>query len=315
MKCRLCDGTVALYASSVYRYKEQIFDLVRCSKCGVVSVSPFPDDETVKGFYTDEYFQQDYSFGIVEGDYLSSEAVRIDEYRRILSKIASLTDGRKLLEVGCAGGGFLKEARSQGWQVTGVDISEWAVKTAKELFGLDVKQGTLEQMKFPDASFDVVFFGDLLEHLPNPLSFIAEVARIVKPREMRGVVVAKVPTYINSFYFRWLKNFSKITGLKKSTGNLATILKLSNTAPKLPPYHLFEHSPKTVRNIFARGGLQVFDEERILMVPQFLRKKTSIIYKAMLAVFFTMKLLIESFNLPGGHVIVYARTKEKANQQ
>lgn len=312
MKCRLCDAAAVPYASSVYRYNEQTFDLVRCSECGIVFVSPFPDEETVKGFYTDEYFKEDYSFGIVEGDYLASEAVRIEEYRRILSKIASLTDGRKLLEVGCAAGGFLKEARSQGWEVTGVDISEWAVKTAKERFELDVRLGSLEEMNFPDASFDVIFFGDLLEHLPNPLSFISETARIIKPRDMGGIVVAKVPTYINSFYFRWLKNLSKITGLNKSEGNLSAILKLSESAPKLPPYHLFEHNSQTVRNIFSLGGLEVFDEERTLMVPEFLRKKTTPTSKFMLALFSTMKLFIESFGLPGGHVIVYAAKWGKA---
>lgn len=312
MNCRLCDAVAVPYASCIYRYKGQTFDLVKCPKCGVVFVSPFPDKQTVREFYTDDYFREDYSFGIVEGDYLASEAVRIDEYRRILSKIARLTDGRKLLEVGCAAGGFLKEARSQGWMVTGVDISEWAVKTAKERFGLDVRLGSLEEMNFPDASFDAIFFGDLLEHLHHPLSFISEVARIVKPRDIGGVVVAKVPTYINSFYFRWLKNFSKISRLNKSKGNLSAILKLSDTAPKLPPYHLFEHNPQTVRNIFSLGGLEVFEEERILMVPEFLRKKTTPAYKFMLVLFSTMKLFIESFGLPGGHVIVYAATNRKA---
>jgi len=311
VKCRLCDAPSKLYAEKLYAYEGRTFDLWRCSSCGVVFVHPFPDVAEAHRFYDEQYFRHDYSFGIVEGDYLASETARVDEYRRILSRIARLTDGRRLLEVGCAAGSFLKEGRSQGWKVTGVDISPWAVRTARERFDLDVREGSLEEMKFPKASFDAVFFSDLIEHLPDPISFLREVARVVEPRDRGGVVVAKVPTYINSFYYRWLGTATRALRLNRSNGNLLALLKLSDTAERLPPYHLFEHNAHTVRKVFQLGGLEVFDEEHTLMVPQFFRTRPSPAYKILLTLFSTMRLFIEAFGLPGGHVTVYAASGGK----
>jgi SAM-dependent methyltransferase len=306
VKCKLCDSDAKLYAKSLYEHNGRSYSLARCSSCGIVFVDPFPTEAETRGFYDERYFSHDYSFGIVEGDYLASEAARADEYRKVLSRIARLTNGRRLLEVGCAAGGFLKEARSQGWKVTGVDVSEWAAKTAHERFGLDVRLGALQEMNFPDSSFDAVLFSDLLEHLPDPVGFLREVARVVEPRDRGGVVVAKVPTYINSFYYRWARIISRLMRLNKRHGNLISILKLSDTAMPLPPYHLFEHNPGTARDVFTRAGLEVFDEFTTLMVPEFLRTRPFPSYKILLALFSMLKLFIESFGLPGGHVFIYA---------
>lgn len=306
MKCRLCESEARLYAPALYEHSGQSYDLARCDRCGIVFVDPFPDEETVNSLYNEEYFLQDYSFGSVEGDYLASEAARVDEYRHILSRIARLTNGRNLLEVGCAAGGFLKEAKAQGWKVTGVDLSPWAVKVARERFSLDVRQGSLEDMKFGDNSFDAVFFGDLVEHLSDPIAYLTEVARVVKPRDQGGVVVSKVPTYVNSFYYRWLRGITDFLRLNEGEGSLAKLLKLSDTAEKLPPYHLYEYGPSTVRYVFQRGGLEVFDEERTLLVPEFLSKRPDPLSKIMLGIFSMMRLFIETFGLPGGHVLVFA---------
>lgn len=311
MKCRLCNSTSKIYSKAVYALDGQSYDLLKCPGCGVVFVAPFPDAHRIAALYDDAYFQRDYSFGIVEGDYLASEVAREGEYRRVLRSIARLTHGRKLLEVGCAAGAFLKDAVFQGWNAVGVDISPWAVKTARERFNLDVREGNLEDQKFPSSSFDAVFFGDLIEHLPDPMSFLREVERVVKPHDEGGVVVAKVPTYVNSFYYRWLKTISKISRLDKSQSALTRLMKLSGAAPKMPPYHVFEHNLESVRWIFNRAGLEIFREDKTLMIPEFLYTRRDAWAKAALGVFQTLRFFIESFGLPGGHVFVYAASSKK----
>lgn len=311
MRCRLCDAPVEPYTSNLYVLDGEHFDLVRCSRCGVVFVDPFPDLKRIEALYNDEYFRRDYSFGIVEGDYLASEAVREGEYRRILSRIARLTDGRSLLEIGCAAGAFLKEARSQGWNVVGVDISPWAVKTARDRFDLDVRQGKLIEQNFPAANFDAVFFGDLLEHLPDPIGFLNEVKRVVKSRDNGGVVVAKVPTYVNSFYYRFLRKIANYTGLNRRSSTMSQLLKLNDSAPQLPPYHLFEYNPSCVRWLFGKAGLEVFDEERTLMIPEFLQTRPGAWSRLWLAALGVTGFFIESLRLPGGHVVIYAGSSRK----
>ena len=47
--------------------------------------------------------------------------------------------------------GFLDEAKKAGWDAKGVDLSAWASKYARENFGIEIRQGTLEQAAFPHA--------------------------------------------------------------------------------------------------------------------------------------------------------------------
>ncbi|GAB3266640.1 bifunctional 2-polyprenyl-6-hydroxyphenol methylase/3-demethylubiquinol 3-O-methyltransferase UbiG [Chitinimonas naiadis] len=95
--------------------------------------------------------------------------------------------GKSVLDVGC-GGGILAEAMAKaGATVTGLDLAEKSLKVAK-LHGLEsgVKvdyrcqpvESLAEEMP---ASFDVVTCMEMLEHVPEPSSVVAAVAKLVKP--------------------------------------------------------------------------------------------------------------------------------------
>lgn len=95
--------------------------------------------------------------------------------------------GKKVLDVGC-GGGILSEAMAAaGAEVSGIDLSEKALKVAKLHLlesGLKVdyqliSAETLAEQK-PDA-FDVVTCMEMLEHVPDPAAIVAACARLVKP--------------------------------------------------------------------------------------------------------------------------------------
>ena len=95
--------------------------------------------------------------------------------------------GKKVLDIGC-GGGLLSEAMAlRGARVTGLDMVEASLKVA-ELHGLEsgarveYRMDTAEHFaeRHP-AVFDVVTCLEMLEHVPDPRSVIAAVARLVKP--------------------------------------------------------------------------------------------------------------------------------------
>ena len=67
-------------------------------------------------------------------------------------------DKGSLLDVGCGLGYFSGLAKSSGWEVSGTDISEAAVKQAKIRFGLNVFHGELNKVEFAEDGFDVVCF-------------------------------------------------------------------------------------------------------------------------------------------------------------
>ena len=103
-----------------------------------------------------------------------------------INGIAALR-GKKVLDVGC-GGGILSEAMAAaGAEVSGIDLSEKALKVAKLHLlesGLKVdyqliSAETLAEQK-PDT-FDVVTCMEMLEHVPDPAAIVAACARLVKP--------------------------------------------------------------------------------------------------------------------------------------
>jgi len=81
-------------------------------------------------------------------------------------------------------------AREEGWEVCGVDISEYAVSRAKERCEAEVFAGELADINFPEASFDVITMWDVLEHLAHPQKALAEARRIMKDD---GIILLDTP--------------------------------------------------------------------------------------------------------------------------
>jgi 2-polyprenyl-3-methyl-5-hydroxy-6-metoxy-1,4-benzoquinol methylase len=86
----------------------------------------------------------------------------------------------RLLDVG-AGSGWLVEHMSRlGWQAEGLDFDPQSVTSALAR-GLIFHHGGLQQQNFPEASFDAVTMSHCIEHVHDPLDWLAEARRILKP--------------------------------------------------------------------------------------------------------------------------------------
>lgn len=99
-----------------------------------------------------------------------------------IARHASL-EGARVLDVGC-GGGILAEAMARrGARVTGIDLSEKALRVAQlhlHESKLDIRY---EKSSVEDyaGEFDLVTCMELLEHVPQPASMVAACARLVRP--------------------------------------------------------------------------------------------------------------------------------------
>ena len=96
-----------------------------------------------------------------------------------------------MLDVGCGTGTLaLEVARRAGraGRVVGVDPSTEQIararsKAARHNVPIDFQIGVIEQLPFPDQTFDVVLSTLMMHHLPAPLKRqgLAEIARVLKP--------------------------------------------------------------------------------------------------------------------------------------
>ncbi len=150
-----------------------------CRDCGLVYTSPRPSSAALLAGYE----------GNEDPDYArESDARCMNAYLSLAVLRRHLPTGR-LLEVGCANGYFLNAARTS-YEVVGVEPSRWARDHARKRLGIDIADATLEEARFADASFDVVAFIDVIEHVPDPLGMLREAARIVRPG---GIVYLVTP--------------------------------------------------------------------------------------------------------------------------
>jgi 2-polyprenyl-6-hydroxyphenyl methylase/3-demethylubiquinone-9 3-methyltransferase len=94
--------------------------------------------------------------------------------------------GKPTLDIGC-GGGLVAEAMTQlGCRVTGVDPSAASLETARAhaaevCLEIDYRHGGGEDLPCNNASFDIAYCLDVLEHVADLDRVIAEVARVLKP--------------------------------------------------------------------------------------------------------------------------------------
>lgn len=95
--------------------------------------------------------------------------------------------GKKVIDIGCGGGILAESMARKGADVTGIDLSEKALKVA-DLHSLEsevsvrYKHIAAEDMAAQEAGqYDVVTCMEMLEHVPDPASIVRAAAALVKP--------------------------------------------------------------------------------------------------------------------------------------
>jgi 2-polyprenyl-6-hydroxyphenyl methylase/3-demethylubiquinone-9 3-methyltransferase len=94
--------------------------------------------------------------------------------------------GKRVLDLGCAGGFMAEALAARGALVTGIDPAAQAVDAARahaELMGHDIRYdvGIGEALPYTSESFDAVVCVDVLEHVQDLRQVLTEVARVLTP--------------------------------------------------------------------------------------------------------------------------------------
>ncbi len=94
----------------------------------------------------------------------------------------NLAKNSKVLELGCAKGFVLIEFLKQGMNVSGIDISEYAINNAMEEIYPFLQLGSSEHLNYATDSFDLVYSKEMLPHLNEDqiIATLNEAKRVCK---------------------------------------------------------------------------------------------------------------------------------------
>ncbi len=110
--------------------------------------------------------------------------------RAELDRLGLALDAR-ILDAGCGSGRTLQELAAYG-VASGIELSEQAAEVARARGLGEVRVGRLEQLPWPDASFDLITCLDVIEHTPDDRATLAELRRVCRPG---GRLLVTVPAY------------------------------------------------------------------------------------------------------------------------
>jgi 2-polyprenyl-3-methyl-5-hydroxy-6-metoxy-1,4-benzoquinol methylase len=155
--------------------------IIKCSGCGLVRVDEIPDRERLEHLYSESYFRSSDSGALGYDDYLADRAKISRTFHRRMREIEQWTGSTgRLLDVGCAAGFSLDVAKKRGWEVEGIEISEFACELGHRELGIDIHCGSLDEADFGSESFDVITMWDYIEHVPDPRRDVAMANRLLK---------------------------------------------------------------------------------------------------------------------------------------
>ena len=204
------------------------FKVARCKECGLVYLKERPDARSISFYYPqDSYYAYkppasyslflrddsraaiwyaikksilayDYNYKHFGGKKLIALLSRLPLIRNhatfeLNALLHPYVEGGSLLEVGCGSGMYLDLMRALGWKrVVGIDISRRAIEQARSQLKLEAYCGELKAACLDDESFDAVSLSHTLEHVSDPVGFLRETYRVMKPEARLAIIVPNI---------------------------------------------------------------------------------------------------------------------------
>lgn len=137
-----------------------------------------------------------------------------------------------VLEIGCAFGLFLDQARRRGWTVRGTEKSAHAGGWARRELGLDVDTAPDALANVASGSQDLVVLWDVIEHLRHPLDVVTEARRVLRPGGILALTTGDV-------------------------GSLGARLYGRRWFLIAPPHHLFYFERRSMTRLLDKAGFSI----------------------------------------------------------
>ncbi|MGC9598972.1 MAG: class I SAM-dependent methyltransferase [Minisyncoccia bacterium] len=202
-------------------------------------------------------------------------------HRRFLKTERSFVKGIRTLDVGCNTGDVMVELQKKGCEVWGVDIDANAINFAKKYFGLRhvYAMSSSNFFRLPDLpKFDLITFFELIEHLEDPVGFVHDVVKFLKPG---GRVVLSTPSRERFF--------------------------ATSISSDPPPAHLTRWNEVAITNLFKGTGCEfdkaIYVDQMKLLVEAFSRKLAMGLVTKTARAFKDKRINTEDATVVGGNMV------------
>lgn len=218
--CVVCDSS-----ERVHELRVEEWDVERCAGCGARTLSPEPDHVKMEEF--DDGSGYDSAFALRD-DLMARHRVSLASLERFAAV-------GTLLDVGCGPAFLLEAARERGWDATGVDPSPFSAEHARGL-GFAAYEGLLENLRLEAGSFDAIALLQVVEHLPDPRSLLAECKRLLRPG---GALLVATP----------------------NPASLLARVKRERFNYWIPPMHCAWYTPASLQRLLQKAGFAIKHSE------------------------------------------------------
>lgn len=162
--------------------------------CGLIWLDPMPIESEIGKAYKTYYTHAPQAASAKKSAVDRAKAALISVYE-FLSRFTPLHSERqemdlmylgglppgRVLEIGCGDGRTLAQLRARGWDVQGLEVDEKAASQAREVYGIPVFCGRIDEAGFRDEAFDAVVMNHVIEHVHDPVGLLRESKRVLKP--------------------------------------------------------------------------------------------------------------------------------------
>ncbi|GAB1402347.1 hypothetical protein MASR1M68_12580 [Elusimicrobiota bacterium] len=206
-------------------------NILLCPNCSVEFLATQISQEEVKRMY-DQYYND------LKFDSFLLSNLKKKTFAGYIEKLKFYKATGTLLDVGTQSGFLLDVAQKEGFNVFGVELSEYASRIAKTKFGSDkIHTGTIKTANFNKKYFDLITMCDLLEHVQDPVDTLKSASGLLKED---GCIMIVTPDY-NSLISRIVRMARK----------------------KYPFEHLYYFNAGTIEKMCKLAGFKIIDKNPV----------------------------------------------------
>ena len=170
------------------------YKIINCNYCGFTHITPIPSDNQLHSLYIDDYYKKTKPQYIKK---FESEMefwnMTFDEKLETIEKFVK-SRTKKILDIGCGPGFFLRRAKKRGWNVLGIEPSTIASNYTQKQ-GIPVITNFFQKIDLTKLGrFDAIHMFDVLEHTNAPIEILKSCFSILKKD---GILLIEVPNDFN----------------------------------------------------------------------------------------------------------------------